>query len=299
MQDRVGVRSEAGRLEGMLSTPNLSGGFARFLAERELALMAGRDAQARLWVSPLVAPAGFLVAGGQELVVRAVPGPGDPLSGLPSGQPVGLVAIDLATRRRVRVNGALVGVDDGAKVGRGSLQVAVDQAYGNCPQYIQRRQLLGPAMPRGDSAYSARWSDALTAEDVGVIQAADTFFLGTTHPERGVDASHRGGTPGCVRVTGGELWWPDYPGNNMFNSLGNLAVDDAAALLFVDFVSGETVQLSGSAVVEWVTPDSSGDDGGTGRRVRFRPRWVVRNRNVALRAVDLGSYPGNPARVAG
>ena len=71
------------------------------------------------------------------------------------------------------------------------------------------------------------------------------------------------------------LWWPDYPGNNMFNSFGNLAVDDEAALLFVDFRSGTTLHLSGSAEVQWTPPGVAGDDGGVGRRVAFSVDCVV------------------------
>lgn len=77
-----------------------------------------------------------------------------------------------------------------------------------------------------------------------MIERADTFFLGPAHPSRGADASHRAGTPGFVRVTGDGLWWPDHPGNNVFNSLGTLTVDDLAALLRADFTTGDTPQLS-------------------------------------------------------
>jgi len=59
------------------------------------------------------------------------------------------------------------------------------------------------------------------------------------HPGRGADTSHLGGEPGFVRVHRGALWWPDYPGNNMFNSLGNIVENPAAALLFFDFAVGE------------------------------------------------------------
>ena len=83
-------------------------------------------------------------------------------------------------------------------------------------------------------------------EDIRLIEAADTFFLGTTHAISGNDASHRGGPPGFVRVAPEHLWWPDYPGNNMFNSFGNLSADPTAALLFMDFRAGITLQLSGA-----------------------------------------------------
>ena len=73
----------------------------------------------------------------------------------------------------------------------------------------------------------------------------------------------------------GALWWPDYPGNNMFTSFGNLAVDDTAAVLVPDFGTGTSLQLSGRAAVEWVSPGSVDDHGGTGRRVRFTVQQVA------------------------
>ena len=84
------------------------------------------------------------------------------------------------------------------------------------------------------------------------MESLDTFVLGTTHPGRGNDASHRGGRPGFLRVeSASRLAWDDLPGNQMFNSLGNLQVDPAAALLLVDPVSGRVLQLSGRAEVRW------------------------------------------------
>ena len=115
----------------------------------------------------------------------------------------------------------------------------------------------------------------LSAAQRALLVRTETFFLGTTHPERGVDTSHRGGPAGFVRVEDGGLWWPDYPGNNMFNSFGNLAVDDTSAVLVPDFATGTSLQLSGRAAVEWVPPGSAGDDGGTGRRVRFTVQQAV------------------------
>ena len=67
--------------------------------------------------------------------------------------------------------------------------------------------------------------------------------------------------------------------------LGNLAVEPAAALLFADFGTGRTLQLSGTAVVEWTEPGAAGDDGGTGRRVRFTPQCVVVGTLLPARAV--------------
>jgi hypothetical protein len=272
VQDRAGVRAQAARLGGaMLATPDLNGGMSAFLAARDFAVLTARDADGRLWTSPIFSSPGFLGAHDRELRVRAVPGPGDPLHALAADQPVGMLAIEFATRRRVRVNGIL------AEVGDADLLLSVDQAYGNCPKYIHPRRLEHVDSP----AQPAEQSSTLSAEHEDLITNADTFFLGTIHPTRGADASHRGGPPGFVHVDGGRLWWPDYPGNNMFNSFGNLAVDPSAALLFIDFDTGATLHLSGKATVEWVTP---GDvDGGTGRRVSLAVESLVWGNRIGLR----------------
>ncbi|MCM9083046.1 pyridoxamine 5'-phosphate oxidase family protein [Streptomyces spororaveus] len=271
VQQQAGVRAEAARLSSMLRPPDLRGGAAGFLAERTLAAITARDDFGRLWISPLTGPPGVLdVIAASTLRVRTAPAAADPLHSLPPGQPVGLLAIDFATRRRLRVNGTLTTADEDG------LTLQVDQAYGNCPQYIQRRHLQpGPAVAGDGDGAPVRYATSLASDQARLIRAADTFFLGTTHPERGNDASHRGGPPGFVRVEDDSLWWPDYPGNNMFNSLGNLAVDSAAALVFADFATGHAVHLSGTAVLEWSPDGSDDDEGGTGRRVRFHISSVV------------------------
>lgn len=288
VQRRAGVHREAARLSPMVEPSGLSGGMAGFLADRTFLVVTGRDATSLLWTSALVGPPGFLRArSAGELAVHASPPAGDPLHGLPTEQKVGLTAVEFATRRRVRVNGVLTSTADGA------LLVEVEQAFGNCPQYIQQRLLAPVALDPSDSA-DVRRGDTLAPEDVELIKASDTLFLGTVHPGRGADASHRGGPPGFVRVDDRGLWWPDYPGNNTFTSLGNLAVDGEAALLFLDFATGRTLNLSGSAAVEWGAPGRPGDDGSTGRAVRFAVRQVVAGRLLPARQVAHQPYPRNP-----
>ncbi|MET7418685.1 pyridoxamine 5'-phosphate oxidase family protein [Dactylosporangium sp. NPDC005555] len=274
VQDRAGVRLEAARLSGMLAPGGLSRGAAGWLAERTLAVVTGRDAAGRLWASALTGAPGFLAGLGRTLRVGATLPAGDPLHDLPAGQRVGLIAIDFATRRRMRVNGTLTRVDE--------LTIDVAEAFGNCPQYIHPRRL--EAAPAAPATFTA--PGKLSPADVAAVRGADTFFLGTAHPVRGADASHRGGPPGFLRSDGdgGELWWPDYPGNNMFNSLGNLAADPAAALLVPDFTTGRTLHLSGTATVEWTEAGTGAPDEVTGRRVRFHPTAVVAGVHPALTA---------------
>jgi uncharacterized protein len=289
VQRRAGVSGQAARLAGMLDPPAIDGGLRAFLADRDLVMITARDRAGRLWTSPLFGPPGFLRGHDATLEVGALPGADDPLAGMPVGQPVGMIAVDFARRRRVRLNGTL------STLGERGLVVDADQAYGNCPSYIQQRVLEhgpGPAADPRDAG--GETGTALTGEEIALVRRADTFILGTTHPERGSDASHRGGAPGFVRVEDGELWWPDYPGNNLFNSMGNIAVDPETALLFFDFDAGTLLQLSGRARLEWSDPGGPGDDGGTGRRVRFTPDHVVLRRGVPLHALAFRPFPRNP-----
>jgi hypothetical protein len=278
IQRRAGVSREAKRLEPMLELPELSGGAERFLADRSFAALTGRGPDGRLWTSPLRGPAGFLRGTSRTLRIGTVPNGSDPLNGIEVGQQVGLVAIEFAARRRVRVNGRLVGT------GPDWLEIEVDQAYGNCPQYITRRTLV-PSELRGSGGSLVDRDSTLQDADRTLIGTADTFFLGTAHPSRGADASHRGGPTGFVRTAAGVLSWPDLPGNNMFNSLGNIAADPAAALLFIDWTDGAVLALSGTASVEWADPRDPLSDDGTGRRVRFTTDAVVRRRDLSLRAL--------------
>jgi len=291
VQQRLGVRIEADRLSPMLDRPELTGGVGRFLAQRTLAVVTARDEAGTLWTSPLTGAPGFLeVLDASTLRILGAPGAGDPLHDLPAGQALGLVAIEPGKGRRFRVNGRLTQAKPGA------LTVEVDQAYGNCPQYIQRRELRHDSgvlsTPMRQRPGPAR---VLTRRDLDQVEVADTFFLGTTHPTSGNDASHRGGRPGFVRTEDERtLWWPDYPGNNMFNSLGNLAADPTASLLFLDFRTGRSLQLSGRAELELVARGSWGDDGGTGRVVRFTTDLATVGPPLPLRADLVTAYPRNP-----
>lgn len=288
VQHRAGVEAQAARLARMLEPVELDGGIARFLAGRTFAALTGRDDADRLWVTPLTGPPGFLnVTSLTTLEVGAVLAVGDPLHGLPAGQQVGLVVVEFAARRRVRINGTLI------QAGPGRLVIKAEQAYGNCPQYIQQRVLISDYRDQA-GAGDVRYDSALASEDIELIRGADTFFLGTTHPERGSDASHRGGPPGFVRVDGDQLWWPDYAGNNLFNSFGNLAIEPETALLFLDFTTGRTLQLTGAAEIEWGEPGRPGDDGHTGRRVRFTLQRLVADHLLAARQTAHSPYPRNP-----
>jgi predicted pyridoxine 5'-phosphate oxidase superfamily flavin-nucleotide-binding protein len=209
---------------------------------------------------------------------------------LRAGSQVGLIVIDLARRVRMRFNGTVLRETDS------HFEVEAREVYTNCPKYIQGRAAEaaeGAAAPEP----AAERSPSLGHEQREFVARADTFFIATAHPERGADASHRGGAPGFVRVEGGRrLVWPDYSGNAMFNTLGNLAVDPRAGLLFVDFENGDTLQVSGRAGIIW-DEGMAAEFAGAERVVEFDVEEVVETRWVLpLRWRFVEYSPFNPAR---
>jgi predicted pyridoxine 5'-phosphate oxidase superfamily flavin-nucleotide-binding protein len=249
--------------------PAMPAGLRRFLEARQLAVLGTRDAEGRLWASMRSGPPGFLRAVDERtLEIGGYGHPDDPLlSNLAAEEEMGLIAIDLAARQRVRLNGTARVEPDGR------IALTTGQVYGNCPQYIAPRPIVGEHSP---SEARARASSSLDEPRARWIRRADTFFIATAHPEAGADASHRGGPAGFVQVDGEGrlLLFPDYPGNNMFNSLGNITSYPRAGLLFPDFGSGAALLVSGGAQILWDDPRIS-DFPGAQRLVEIAVEQVI------------------------
>ncbi|TFY84669.1 flavin-nucleotide-binding protein [Pseudomonas nabeulensis] len=176
----------------------------------------------------------------QTLQVDSLPSMSDPArAAFHQGAAIGLLGIDLNTRRRNRMNGRIEGLD------HEGFSVDVMQSFGNCPKYIQLRPVESIARQPGTLAER---SNSLDEAARGMIRNADTFFVASyvnTEGERSVDVSHRGGNTGFVRVEGNVLTIPDFAGNLFFNTLGNLMENPVAGLLFIDFDSGDVLQIAG------------------------------------------------------
>ena len=287
VQERAGVLEDARRVGQMVRTAIPEGARA-FLAERRFVVLSAATMGGRVWVSVLAGPPGVLSVpnGGARLDVAAEPRSDDPIApALFADNPVGLLAIDFVTRRRYRVNGTV-------RPTRGGISIAVREAFGNCPKYIRAYRPLPDAVT---SLSDTRSGDRLEDRQHRWIERAETLFLGTSHPQAGADASHRGGAPGFVRVTGPrELVWGDYSGNRLFNSLGNAAVQPAAGLLFLDPETGSTLQLSGTLQIDW-SPEAAAAIPGAERVVRFSAVEVVeRSAAVPLRWAPGEPSPANP-----
>jgi uncharacterized protein len=272
VQTRVGVREQADKLAAAMRgaiLPSLAG----FVAAQRMAVLGTVDRSGAVWASVLTGEAGFLqVLNYQSIRIAAVPAAGDPLAeNLTSPAHAALIVPDLAARRRLRLNG------EGHRVEPGAIEIRDAQVYGNCPHYIQARSPIGERQWRpGDNAAIVRTGELL-AEQQQWIARTDTFFIATDHPESGADVSHRGGNPGFVQVVNsGHLAIPDYSGNNMFNTLGNIAVNPHAGLLFIDFGNGGTLQLTGRATIDW-DPARAATLAGARRVVDFEIDRVLEN----------------------
>ncbi|MBF4555635.1 pyridoxamine 5'-phosphate oxidase family protein [Pseudomonas sp. p50] len=212
-----------------------------FYQQLPFMLYGAVDAQGNPWASILEGPPGFARSPAPgTLHFDSVPALDDPAQ-LKPGAAIGLLGIELHTRRRNRINGRIDAV-----TGDG-FDVAVDQSFGNCPQYIQLRQFR--SVPMADPAtLTVEHLNGLDEAAMAMIANADTFFVASyvdVDGERSVDVSHRGGQAGFVQVQGNLLTIPDFAGNLHFNTLGNLLLNPRAGLLFIDFNSGDLLHLSG------------------------------------------------------
>jgi ferredoxin-NADP reductase/predicted pyridoxine 5'-phosphate oxidase superfamily flavin-nucleotide-binding protein len=217
----------------------------KFYEQLPFMLYGAVDAQGHPWASILEGQPGFACSPEPGLLqFNSVPKADDPAQ-LTDGAAIGLLGIELHTRRRNRINGHIKAM---TAAGFG---VTVDQSFGNCPQYIQLRQFH--SVPLADpSTRIAQHFTGLDDAAKSMIAEADTFFVASyvdVDGERSVDVSHRGGQAGFVLVEGNRLTIPDFAGNLHFNTLGNLLLNPKAGLLFIDFDSGDLLHLSGRTVI--------------------------------------------------
>ncbi|MFI9745707.1 pyridoxamine 5'-phosphate oxidase family protein [Streptomyces sp. NPDC052494] len=281
VQRRMGVQELAAHV-GRSITPGIRPIAAAFLEAQPMLVIGAADPAGRVWSTLLTGTPGFTRATGPHTVSVAGGVPAhDPLATAvtTAGTPVGTIALDPRTRRRMRLNGI-------ARPSARGFTIEAEQVFSNCPKYLQKRELYGSGPAARPESGAARHGEVLTADQVRRVRAADTFFVATAAPD-GVDASHRGGNPGFVRVDAPrEISWRDYPGNAMFLTLGNLEEDGRAGLLFLDWETGTTLQLSGLAHTEY---------GPEGRVTRFRIDRTVETPAASPLRWSAPEYsPANP-----
>ncbi len=272
VQERVGVRERLEQLGSRVIRDAMPDQHREFFAQLPFVIAGTMDSNGQPWASVLAAPPGFMQSPGpQQLVLRARPLAGDPLQeNLGEGAFIGLLGIEPHTRRRNRMNGVVNGLS-GTGFG-----VQVTQSFGNCPKYIQTREPV--YVENSGPATAVVEANELDDAARRMIARADTLFIATAYTgdaaqaggAAGVDVSHRGGKPGFVRVDAdGTLTMPDFLGNFFFNTLGNIAVNPRAGLLFIDFESGDLLYLAVTADIVWGGADLASFQGAQ-RLLRFK-----------------------------
>ncbi|TAN47638.1 MAG: pyridoxamine 5'-phosphate oxidase family protein [Rhodospirillales bacterium] len=290
IQERTGERGEA-LLNGRLISNRIPAGARSFLSQQQYCILGWAVTQNDIWAAFIAGQPGFAECDEAGLSVSlhldeghaAIP----PYGAMRLGDPFGMLFIDLSSRRRLRVNGSL------AELSKDRLRMDVAEAFPNCPKFIQRRE----ARPRAPSAERGviEQGHCINDELKAWISGADTFFVASAYPNGPVDVSHRGGALGFVQLDDGCLRIPDYPGNSMFGTLGNFAVNPRAGLMFLDFQTGRQLQMTGDVRLDLDAGESSGETGGTGRWWEFTPRrWIVSPLNKGLEWKLIESSPFNP-----
>jgi predicted pyridoxine 5'-phosphate oxidase superfamily flavin-nucleotide-binding protein len=222
---------------------------------------------------------GFVRTDADTLEVHAIIPARDALAtNLRRGTRLGILGIEPHTRRRNRVNGYVL------DVGQDSFTLLVEQSYGNCPKYITPRKLSYAPTPGRAATHPSTHSSTqpstqlstLSERERELITHADTFFIASAHPQalasnepsHGVDVSHRGGPPGFVRFTGADTFViPDYQGNNLFNTFGNIMENPKVGLLFWDLATQSVLALTAHAEPKQLP---SPETGRSERQLQFR-----------------------------
>jgi ferredoxin-NADP reductase/predicted pyridoxine 5'-phosphate oxidase superfamily flavin-nucleotide-binding protein len=263
VQGRVGARDMLAYWGSKAIRPFFLEQHQTFFSQLPFIVVSACDVQGLPWVTLLVGQTGFIHSpDSTHLHFATRLFKGDALEhAFIEGADIGLIGIELENRRRNRANGSL------SKIDSTGMTFSVSQSFGNCPQYITERAWHYKKVD--DQQITVTHHSRLTQTMQKQIAEADTLFLASGYstqesPEKrqgekrknqasfGMDASHRGGPAGFVKVVNDrQLVIPDYAGNNFFNTIGNLVMNPLIGLLFIDFDTDSLLQLSGRATIDW------------------------------------------------
>ena len=296
VQNRAGEQAVAERNGRAINTEIMPGAL-KFISQQAMVVLGSVDLQGRLWASIVTGEPGFAHAPDQSTVLFNLEHAGshhdDPLwNNLVDDPRIGALFIELSSRRRLRVNGRV------EPLASDQLRLQVDEAYPNCPKYIQRRHIrTNDSSEQLSSTEPMHQGQTIGDDQRELIEHTDTVFVASAHPKRGVDASHRGGHPGFVSVLdNATLRVPDYPGNSMYNTLGNFQVNPQAGLIVPDFNGGRVLQMTGSTRIRWdLAEQPNQPTGGTERYWDFTvERWIDASLDFWSSTEFLDRWDGTP-----
>lgn len=268
VQTRLGVHERSAMLGRRMIRDHLIDQHRKFYADLSFLIASSVDDQGRPWASAISGAPGFLsTPDDKTLSVAASPVPGDPLGeNLQTWADIGVLGMLPEVRRRNRMTGQ---IGDLRPYG---FDIKVLQSFGNCPQYIQARTVeptrFQPIAPE------VQTSDHFDAAASVQISNADALFIASAYrnddgAEQGADASHRGGKPGFVKVLDDRRFvFPDFRGNNAYNTIGNIVKNPKTGFLFIDFETGDMLTMTGEAHIIWDGPEVEAFEGAQ-RLVQF------------------------------
>lgn len=274
IQEKVGVAQRMDEIGRRVVRDHMPAQHQAFYAQLPFIVLGSVDGRGDAWATLLAGRPGFMSSpDSTTLHIGAKAEAQDPAGeGIRPGAPVGLLGIEMHTRRRNRLNGIVA-------ESSGGFQVDVDQSFGNCPRYIQLRDFAFRRDPVEPSTIAVDTLKALDQPARALIEAADTFFVASyadREDRRQVDVSHRGGKAGFVRVSqDGLLTIPDFDGNLFFSTLGNIVLNGKAGLVFIDYNKGDMLQMTGDAELILESPEIAAFQG-VERLWTFRPRHIIR-----------------------
>lgn len=115
---------------------------------------------------------------------------------------------------------------------------------------MRRLQDIRETRPLADRLNEVTVRSAFTAEDRAFITSRPLLFVATADAQGHPECSYKGGLPGFVQVLDDRtLAFPDYDGNGMYRSWGNVLVNPAVGLLFLDFETPKRLRVNGSAQI--------------------------------------------------
>ncbi len=294
IQNTIGEVQIADR-NGTVITDTIIKGAINFIEKQPMAIVSSKNNEGELWTSLLIGNFGFTKVTAPNTIVfekNSITGNADDIfySNIQNHNQIGSLFIELDTRRRFRINGSCQFQDS-------QIEVKIKEAYPNCPKYIQRRIISSPEYFDKTTPTTAEGIE-LTDTEKKWIENADTFFVGSTSIEGRLDSSHRGGNPNFIEVLDdGTLKIPDYAGNSLYNTFGNIVQNPNVGLVFIDFEKGQTLQLTGRATLLFnqQTEADLAKTNGTGRYWLFNTsRWIhtINHHHVEWRFLEYS--PFNP-----
>ncbi|WP_427982711.1 pyridoxamine 5'-phosphate oxidase family protein [Agarivorans sp.] len=282
LQQKAGVKDKLGPIGEAYIRDYLPLQHQQFFTQQKVLFAGLTDDQGHPWASPIIVGQGFIQSPNPQTLVieaRVLLEYSRRLS-VDRHDHLALLGLDFASRRRNRVNGVV------SYSSPSMLRLEVKQSFGNCPKYIQQRQVHwrnGSAMPKAEDFSELAIDDTYVQS---LIEGCDTLFIASrskalTPSNGGVDVSHRGGKAGFARyskVLG--LVIPDFSGNSFFNTLGNIYLDSRVGLYLPDFNSANSLWLKGQAKIETRVPRAY--------RYRGAQRYLLVQLEQALRLANQG-----------